>query len=73
MKEVQLKVTNMSCGSCVKHVERAIQSVNGVQSVQVELSTGEAKVRIDTQSDEAELTLALNEAGYPSSITHIKV
>jgi copper chaperone CopZ len=73
MKEVQLKVSNMSCGSCAKHVERAIQSVNGVQSVQVELSTGVAKVRIDTQSDEAELTLALNEAGYPSSITHIKV
>jgi copper chaperone CopZ len=71
MKEIQLSVTKMSCGACVKHVERAIQSVAGVQSVQVDLSTGVAKVKLNSQETDSALADALAEAGYPSTITSI--
>ncbi len=66
MQTIELNVSRMSCGSCAKHVEKAIQSVLGVTAVAVDLPTGKAKVTGDFAQGIEPLTLALEEAGYPS-------
>lgn len=64
-KETRLKVRGMTCGSCVKHVTRALEGLDGVESVQVSLREGEACVVHDSEAvDEAQFIKALSEEGY---------
>lgn len=42
MTETQLKIDGMTCAACVRHVERAINKVPGVESVAVNLATEKA-------------------------------
>ncbi|MDF2440279.1 MAG: Heavy-metal-associated domain, partial [Abditibacteriota bacterium] len=39
-----LKIEGMTCEMCVKHVTQGLQNVSGVQSVEVDLARGAAKV-----------------------------
>lgn len=67
MSLINLSVQGMSCGSCVTHVTKAIESLGGVQSVRVDLESGRVQVeRSSSQSDD--LIHALNDEGYPSSL-----
>ncbi|MBD9599286.1 copper chaperone CopZ [Pseudomonas sp. 478] len=66
MNSTELQVEGMSCGSCVKHINAALQPLAGVGEVTVDLASGRVKVTGDTQSDV--LLSALKEAGYPASV-----
>jgi copper chaperone CopZ len=44
MQTVELKIQGMTCGGCVKHVTKALQSVPGVAHVDVDLVSGRARV-----------------------------
>ena len=66
MNSTELQVEGMSCGSCVKHINAALQPLAGVGEVTVDLTSGRVKVTGDTQSDV--LLSALKEAGYPASV-----
>ncbi|QWD59787.1 heavy-metal-associated domain-containing protein [Polynucleobacter sp. MWH-UH35A] len=68
MEAIHLKVTGMSCGSCVKHVEKSLSAVAGVQKVVVDLSAGTASVSGDFPSGASSLLAALEADGYPSTI-----
>ncbi|AET66259.1 copper chaperone [Desulfosporosinus orientis DSM 765] len=62
MSQTTLKVEGMTCNHCKMHVEKALQGVNGVEAVQVDLA---AKTAIVTgAADRAELIKAVSEAGY---------
>lgn len=56
-------IDNMSCGNCVRHITRAVQSVAPEARVEADLS--QHSVRIDTRAEERAIRQALNEAGYP--------
>ncbi|MBI3926893.1 MAG: cadmium-translocating P-type ATPase [Armatimonadetes bacterium] len=60
--QTTLKIRGMTCASCVRHVERAIQAVPGVQAAQVNLATEKATV-IGTATG-ADLRAAVEDAGY---------
>jgi copper chaperone CopZ len=65
MKTEFLKVTGMTCGGCVNSLTRALKSINGVDGVQVELSTGDTQVQYDenfTTTDQ--IRSAVKNAGY---------
>lgn len=62
-----LKVGGMSCGACVRHVNEALQSLAGVERVEVDPATGIA--RVQGSADSASLVAALDEAGYPAEVT----
>ena len=64
METTQLKVTEMTCGMCVQHVTKALQDVSGVQSADVDLSSGAAAVQHDQSTDPTQLIEAVAEAGY---------
>lgn len=57
----------MTCGSCVKHVTKALEALEGVESIHVDLQSG--RVQVSRESNKSEdLIHALDEAGYPSSL-----
>ncbi len=68
MQIITLKVSGMTCGSCVKHVEKAISAVSGVHKVEVDLASGIATVGGNFSKGSAPLLAALHEEGYPSVV-----
>lgn len=65
MKTQFLKVTGMTCGGCVNSLTRALKSINGVDGVQVELSTGDTQVQYDENfTTTVQLRSAVKNAGY---------
>ncbi|MYM54935.1 heavy metal translocating P-type ATPase [Thalassovita mangrovi] len=63
--ERQLRITGMTCASCVGHVEQALLGVPGVMSAQVNLATETARVSLlDGATDPAALLRAVHDAGY---------
>ncbi len=65
MSQIQLTVRGMSCASCVRHVEKALQGVPGVQEARVNLATSKAAVECETgKVQRADLVRAVQNAGY---------
>ena len=60
-----LDVDGMTCAVCVSRVEKAISSVNGVNSVSVNLATGIAN--FNGEADIEEVISAINNSGYAGS------
>lgn len=57
------KINGMSCGSCKQTVEKALQEVTGVSSVQVSMSPPEAIVEKADSVTLNQLNAALSKAG----------
>ena len=61
---VKLKVEQMSCGHCAATVQKAVKSVDPGADVQVDLARGAVLVR--TTAEEARISEAIRDAGYPN-------
>ena len=55
-------ISGMTCGSCVRSVQQAIQAVPGVENVRVELAANQAVVQGSASADA--LIAAVESAGY---------
>lgn len=65
MQTEHLKVTGMTCGGCTSTVTQALQTVKGVDQVDVSLAAGEATVHFDELlTSPAQLKSAVQKAGY---------
>jgi len=65
MQTVTLKISGMTCQGCVRSVTKVLQNVPGVESAEVSLERGEAKVAYDpARAATAGLTAAVEDAGY---------
>ncbi|HEY1072996.1 heavy metal translocating P-type ATPase [Brevundimonas sp.] len=63
--DIELKITGMTCASCVGRVERALKAAPGVLDASVNLATERAAIRaIDGATDQAALIAAIKTAGY---------
>lgn len=62
--EQVVKVKGMSCQHCVKMVTKALQNLEGVRSVDVNLERAEARIEADRPVDVAVIKEALKKAGY---------
>lgn len=60
--EYHLKITNLSCASCVRRIEAAVKQVEGVVSVEVNFATQEAVIRASVPL--ATLVEVIHQAGY---------
>lgn len=60
---VQYEVPAMSCGGCARAITRAVQAIDPQAEVATDVDT--KRVSITSDADEAKLTTALTEAGYP--------
>lgn len=65
MSEIVLAVTGMTCGGCVASVQKVLTALPGVQSVEVALTPGQARVVYDpARVDRAALVQAVVSAGF---------
>lgn len=58
----QFKVSGMSCGHCVRAITQAIQVLDPVARVEVDLAAG--LVRVESSLDAAQIQAAIAEEGY---------
>ncbi len=65
-----LNITGMSCAHCAARVEKALQAVEGVTTVEVNHKKGTAIVTSTAPLNEDALKSAVQEAGY--EVTEIK-
>jgi len=65
MVKESMGVQGMTCGNCVKHVEKALKGVHGVASVAVSLDEHKATVEFDPAiAGHRAMAEAVQEAGY---------
>ena len=65
MQDITLSITGMTCGGCVNSVQKVLTAVPGVQSVEVTLTPGQARVLVDpARVDRAALVQAIVDAGF---------
>ncbi len=57
-------VTGMTCAHCQRAVAEEITSVDGVESVAVDLATGAVTVTACRPVDRVQIAAAVDEAGY---------
>jgi copper chaperone len=69
METINLTVSGMTCGACVKHVEKAINSIAGVQKVEVDPASGVVKVQGNVLQHVKEMIAALEGEGYPAQVS----
>ncbi len=62
MKTVKIK--GMSCQHCVKSVKKALEEVNGIRDVSVDLEKGEATYEETTPVDDNIVKEKIKKAGY---------
>ncbi len=62
--EKSLKIEGMMCPRCVAHVEKALQAIDGVCAVEVNLKKKTAAVKIDKEVADETFVAAIAEAGY---------
>lgn len=69
MSALELNVSNMTCGHCVKHVTSALSNISGVNKVDVDLHSGHVRVEGDLPQDSNVFINALADEGYPATVS----
>lgn len=65
MNEIVLPVSGMTCGGCVNSVHKVLSALPGVESVEVTLTPGQARVVYDAAKvDSAAMAKAVVDAGF---------
>jgi Cu+-exporting ATPase len=67
-REVELSIQGMHCASCVQKVERELAAEPGVVSASVNLATETARVRLVPAAEVADLTAAVERAGFQARV-----
>lgn len=57
-------VNGMSCGHCVNHVKNALEEINGVTNVSVDLASKTAVVEASGDVKDGDIKFAIEDAGY---------
>ena len=63
MTNLTLRVPDMSCGHCVASVTNAVEAVDGVAKVEIDLESKRVNVA-GNGLDQAAISQAIREAGY---------
>jgi copper chaperone len=67
---IEIKVEGMTCGGCVRSVEKKLSNVAGVASVRVNLEAGKATVEYDdSRARVDQLLAAVEQIGFRASRT----
>ena len=70
MKKIKFDVFGMTCSSCQAHVEKAINKIEGIKSVNVNLLSNNMIVEFDENKiDENVIIKAVVDAGYNATVT----
>lgn len=65
MQTETFKVTGMTCKGCISNVEQALNTIAGVQEVEVSLQNSKVSARYDElQTSSNQMKSAIKDAGY---------
>ena len=65
----EYQIEKLTCGSCVSNIESALSSLDGVGSVEVNLTSNRGRVTYDpTEIDSSAIEAAITKAGYPARV-----
>jgi len=65
----ELRVDNLSCGSCVKNIQNALGEINGIRSVDVSVTTGRSQVVFNPEEVETtRIAQIITDTGYPAVV-----
>ncbi len=64
-KQISLPIEGMSCASCVGRVDRALNAIDGVEDVSVNLASETARMSVDALKRIPDIIESLRELGYP--------
>ncbi|ONF97132.1 heavy-metal-associated domain-containing protein [Sphingomonas jeddahensis] len=62
---MQFHVPDMSCGSCVRHINEAIATTD--PAAKIEADTVSRKITVTTAASQEEICRVLAEDGYPAT------
>jgi copper chaperone len=68
MKETRLKIPDMSCGHCVAAIRNALETLEGVEEIDVSLDTKTVNIRAIEELEEGDLVAAVRSAGYTPEV-----
>ena len=66
--KTKFTITGMTCSACSAHVEKAVQSLHGVQAVSVNLLTNSMTAELDDSVDAPAVIAAVTKAGYGAAL-----
>ena len=66
--ELTFPVTGMTCASCVRRIEKALNRVEGVQGASVNLATEKAKVSFGDGVSTEDLIATVEKTGYTAAL-----
>jgi copper ion binding protein len=68
LSSCKLQIEGMTCGACVKAVEKALKNLTGVKEASVDLKEGTASVQYENEKvTRAEMIKAIKDAGFTAS------
>lgn len=65
MATIALQIDNMHCGACVRRVTQTLNALPSTHADEVKIGSA----RVTTAAPPAEVTHALDAAGYPAHVT----
>lgn len=68
MRQITLEVAGMKCDGCAAAVREALSAVAGVESVEVRLEEGQARLAVSDDTTAADLVQAVATAGYQAAL-----
>jgi copper chaperone len=60
-------VEGMTCNNCVRHVKEALEELQGVKTVKVDLEGKKAVIDLSQEVSDNQITDAIEDAGYDVS------
>jgi copper chaperone CopZ len=64
MEELELRVRNVKCGGCASAIQDGLLSMPGVESIEVDITTGMVRIS-GADFDTTAIETKLGELGYP--------
>ena len=73
LQDVRIPVAGISCGSCARHIRKALDGQPGVRTVQVDLAAGEVTVCFDPANTSLQaLVETIRENGYRAAMPAVE-
>jgi P-type Cu+ transporter len=69
--EMEFSIEGMTCASCVRHVEKALNAVPGVSQATVNLATERATLSVQAGISKSTIVSAVEKAGYQAKLVVI--
>ena len=69
MQTENIIVENLKCGGCANSITNALQKIEGVNKIEIDVTTSNVSVQLSNSVDRAILTEKLAKLGYPEAGT----